>query len=316
MAPTGRGQGRRSGRRRGGNESDEGELSPEWLPPRQRRELEARGAPQTPTREGGRARRRGGSRERVSPGGGAGRSEGAGGGGNQCHGLLSTASKEMCGLLGVGGPLEQMEGKTSLQVWWGMRHQTWEHNHHPISHHLPSMDELNNTLVPTLKWCPKAARGEFARELASLWNRLNENPEDVKLWTLEFMFARCILPAGRGPRAGDAYSMARLVRERLRRWRAGEYSILWQEAVDLTKVPKKKGRNRKGEEEKSQEKRNAERATVLAQDGQYTKALQALTSAGMATPSSANLKVREGFKNPSYGKIPLWGRGGGTPLFR
>ena len=99
---------------------------------------------------------------------------------------------------------------------------------------LPSMDELNSTLVPTLKWCPKAARGEFARELASLWNRLNENPEDVKLWNLEFMFARCILPAGRGPRAGDAYSMARLVRERLRRWRAGEYPVLWQEAVNLT----------------------------------------------------------------------------------
>ena len=163
---------------------------------------------------------------------------------------------------------------------------------------LPSMDELNNTLVPTLKWCPKAARGEFARELASLWNRLNENPEDVKLWTLEFMFARCILPAGRGPRAGDAYSMARLVRERLRRWRAGEYSILWQEAVDLTKVPKKKGRNRKGEEEKSQEKRNAERATVLAQDGQYTKALQALTSAGMATPPAPISRLGKGSKTP------------------
>ena len=96
--------------------------------------------------------------------------------------------------------------------------------------------------------------------------------------------------------------MARLVRERLRRWRAGEYPQLWQEAVDLTKVPKKKGRKRKGgEEEKSQEKRNAEHATVLAQDGQYTKALQALTSAGMATPSSANLKVMKEKPPPATG---------------
>ena len=32
---------------------------------------------------------------------------------------------------------------------------------------LPSMDDLQSTTVTTLKWCPKAARGEFARELAS-----------------------------------------------------------------------------------------------------------------------------------------------------
>ena len=107
---------------------------------------------------------------------------------------------------------------------------------------------------------------------------------------LEAMFARCILPAGRGPRAADAYSQARLVRERLRRWRAGEYSQLWQEAVDLTKVQPKKKKKKQGDQEKSQEKQNAERAATLAQDGQFTKALQALTSAGMAPPTRANLK--------------------------
>ena len=104
------------------------------------------------------------------------------------------------------------------------------------------------------------------------------------------MFARCILPAGRGSRIGDAYSMAKLVRGRLTQWRAGEYIALWEKAVDLTKVTKKRGRKRK-EPEKSQDKRNAERATVLAQDGQYTKALQALSSAGMAAPTNANLNI-------------------------
>ena len=65
--------------------------------------------------------------------------------------------------------------------------------------HLPSMDDLHSTMVPTLKWCPKAARGDFAREQASLWFRLAQNPDEVKLWQLESMFVRCILPAGRGP---------------------------------------------------------------------------------------------------------------------
>ena len=34
---------------------------------------------------------------------------------------------------------------------------------------LPTMEDLHTTLVPTLKWCPKAARGDFAREAAAVW---------------------------------------------------------------------------------------------------------------------------------------------------
>ena len=32
----------------------------------------------------------------------------------------------------------------------------------PAAPQLPSLEELHTTLVPTLKWCPKAARGEGA----------------------------------------------------------------------------------------------------------------------------------------------------------
>ena len=67
-------------------------------------------------------------------------------------------------------------------------------------------------------------------------------------------------------------SQARLVKERLVRWRAGRYSELWKEAKDLTKEHRKpRGkRSKKGqrEEEDNQLKRNAERASTLAQDGQ------------------------------------------------
>ena len=161
----------------------------------------------------------------------------------------------------------------------------------PEGNLLPSLEELHSTYVPTVKWCPKAARGDLARELSSLWLRMSENPQEVRLWALEAMFPRCILPAGRGPRAGDVYSQARIVRDRLRRWRAGEYAQLWREAVDLTKVPPKKKKKNRGGEEKTQEKRNAERAATLAEDAQFTKALQALTSAGMAPPTPANVKT-------------------------
>ena len=187
----------------------------------------------------------------------------------------------------------------------------------PDQQHLPLMIDLQSTQVPTLKWCPKAARGEFARELASLCHQVAAQPEQVRNWTLQAMFVRCILPAGRGPRAGDAYSQARLVRERLRRWRAGEFLQLWDEAVELTRERPRQGRQRRRgggrrrreqreemeEEEQNQARRNAERATILAQEGQYTKALQALTSAGMAPPRQSQYRGDEG-KTPPCQRQP------------
>ena len=166
---------------------------------------------------------------------------------------------------------------------------------------LPSLEELFSALIPTVKHCPKAAKGEFARELATLWQKLAADSDDVRLWALMAMFAKVILPAGRGPRVGDAYSQARLVRERLRRWRGGEYLELWEEAKQLTKEARKPKRGKKkknAEEEQSQQKKNAERAATLAQDGQYTKALQALTSAGMA-PDTAATRAKLQAKHPA-----------------
>ena len=117
------------------------------------------------------------------------------------------------------------------------------------------------------------------------------------------MFARVILPAGGGPRLGDAFSQGKRVKERLRRWRQGEYRQLWDEAVQLTKPPAqaKRRQRRTGEsevKEKTQEEKNAVRAGKLAQDGQYTKSLQSLTSAGMADHSRATKEEMKA-KHPS-----------------
>ncbi len=104
-------------------------------------------------------------------------------------------------------------------------------------------------------------------------------------WLLWLIFPRCILAAGRGPRQGDAYALARSVKARLQRWQAGEYSQLWAEAVQLTLPPvPAAGRNRRAPPPpvRTQEERNVERATTLAQQGQYARGLQALGSAGMA----------------------------------
>ena len=103
-----------------------------------------------------------------------------------------------------------------------------------------------------------------------------------------------ILPAGRGPRKGEIYFQARLVKERLQRWGMGEYRQLWNETVEMTRTPPRARRRRRtGEPEervKSQQEKNEERSTKLAQEAQYSKALQSLTSEGMADPTGATLR--------------------------
>ena len=96
------------------------------------------------------------------------------------------------------------------------------------------------------------------------------------------MFPRVILPAPARRRQSDAYSQARVVKERLSRWRKGEYKQLWVEAVDSCKARPQSRKKTAQPQEQTQEELNAKRATKLGQDGQFTRALQSLCSSGMA----------------------------------
>ena len=165
----------------------------------------------------------------------------------------------------------------------------------PLPWDLPTMEEAHRTHIPTYIHPPKAARSEFTRQLTEVWRQIHTTPDDARVWILEYMFCRAILPAGRGPRQGDSYSQAKQVKDRLRRWGRGEYRALWDEAVQLTKVPPRARRQRRrtGEPEvveKAQVEKNAERAAKLAQEGQYTRGLQTLTSHGMADNSRATVE--------------------------
>ena len=118
--------------------------------------------------------------------------------------------------------------------------------------------------------------------LGALWYQMADNPEDVSLWVLESIFPRLILLAVLGPRMGEAYSEARAVRERLRRWRLREYGELWDEAMEAFRLPPRARRGRAGGAyEKTLQEKKGERAAKIVKEGQYSKALQALTSAGM-----------------------------------
>ena len=158
------------------------------------------------------------------------------------------------------------------------------------------MQEIHRTHIPTMKWIPKAARGDFGKTMADLYRRVKRTPEAHSLWALLLMFPRVILPATPRKKNADTYSQARIVRERLDKWRRGNYRELWDEAIKLTKVQPKK---RREEQELSQEEQNTRRATRLAQDGQFTRALQALSSSGLAQHDRATLQTMRDKHPPS-----------------
>lgn len=111
------------------------------------------------------------------------------------------------------------------------------------------------------------------------------------------MFPRAILPAIHGPNHADTLSLGRKVKARLARWKRGEYQQLWTEAIKATKPKpsRKKGRQPQGW---SQDEYNGRRAASLAHDGQFTKALQALCSSGLAQNNQATLKEMQA-KHPT-----------------
>jgi hypothetical protein len=159
----------------------------------------------------------------------------------------------------------------------------------PDPQELPTLQEVHRTHIPTLIWIPKAARGDFSKELSDLYIRIHASPHSTTLWTLLMMFPRAILPAIRGPNHADTLSLGRKVKARLARWKRGDYRQLWTEAVKATK-PKPSRKKSRPPQEWSQDEFNGRRATSLAHDGQYTKALQALCSSGLAQNNRETLK--------------------------
>ena len=89
------------------------------------------------------------------------------------------------------------------------------------------------TYIPTHKWPPKSVRPELARCISSLWQRIAASPADEKLWAMESIFFRCIIPAGQGAvqLQGDQWSHIKAIKERLTRWQDGKCGELWAEAV-------------------------------------------------------------------------------------
>ena len=149
---------------------------------------------------------------------------------------------------------------------------------------VPSLSSIFRSSITTLQHVPKGARDSWARVLGDCLCTVVTDPADITGWTRLFMLPKCILAS---PSAGHRLrwrEILALVRSRIKRWAEGDLSALWSEAEAGALSLSKQSTSA------TQNSINSRRARAATQCGQYSKAIKALTSEGLAPPSSTILE--------------------------
>ena len=132
----------------------------------------------------------------------------------------------------------------------------------------------------TLQHVPKGARNRWAHVLSVCLSSVRNSSTDISQWSRLFMLTKCVLAS---PAIGHRLRLREIlqcVRSRLHRWSDGDLVALWSEALDDGQ-----SLSRRSELSASASSHNIRRAKRAVQDGQYRKAIKALTSDGLANPS-------------------------------
>ena len=147
---------------------------------------------------------------------------------------------------------------------------------------LPSLESVLRMRLPTLRHVPKASRDAWAGVVGEVCQTIVSDPANVDSWVKLFMLARCIL--ANPSRGGRSHwrDTQKAVRIRIAKWRAGQLSELWVDTLEL---------NNRHNRRLSQKRNNSSFSPNLfhvrraVEDGQYRKAIQILSSAGIAHSS-------------------------------
>ena len=135
--------------------------------------------------------------------------------------------------------------------------------------------------------CTRLSRDRWAKVLCVCLSSVVEDPSDLSRWSKVFMLAKCVLAS---PSAGHRLRWREilwLVKSRIQRWLDGDLSALWAEAVAEGLSLSRRARSSAASSQQSQ---NIRRAKLAVQDRQYSKAIKALTSDGLASPSAEVLQ--------------------------
>ena len=151
----------------------------------------------------------------------------------------------------------------------------------------PSFEVVHRSHIPTLLHIPKSVRTDCARSLDKHLSKINENPSHLTNYILLHMWAKVILFAGKKGKDKDETLSAK-IKTRLQRWERGDFEGLWNDALSSQNAPRKKSKKVKPE---TQQENNIRRCKRFAQEGQFRKASQALTSAGLADQTADTITV-------------------------
>ena len=146
---------------------------------------------------------------------------------------------------------------------------------------LPDISTILQTHIPTLKHVPKGARNKWASVLSTCLSAVCDEPTDISRWKRVFLASKCLLAS---PAAGHRLrwrEILLLVKSRLNKWLDDDIAGLWADAVSGSRSLSKRAGHAGG----SLRNNNIRRAKQAAQDRRYGKAIQALTSGGVAPPS-------------------------------
>ena len=152
----------------------------------------------------------------------------------------------------------------------------------PISPPLPSIETVLRVRVPTLRHVPKASRDAWAGVVGDICQTIVSDPTDLGSWVKLFMLARCIL--ANPSRGGRSHwrDTQKAVRSRIAKWRAGQLSELWDDIL----TENNRLNNLSQKRNNSPVPANIHRARRAVEDGQFRKAIQILSSDGIAHSSS------------------------------
>ena len=141
---------------------------------------------------------------------------------------------------------------------------------------LPSLSAICRLQVPLLYHVPKAARNSWSGLLSAALEDVVARPSDLDAWSRLFMLPKCVLflPPFRSRRR--SHDLLFLIKQHFQLWRNGEVLSLWAKVCDrASHLP----------HSSSQSGSNIRRARHAVEAGHFSKAIQALSSCGLAPHS-------------------------------
>ena len=151
--------------------------------------------------------------------------------------------------------------------------------HHPD---LPSLDDVLEFHISTLDHIPRACRDSCAASLAMLYNNIVADPS-VFNWRLLLLFPKAVLYTPLRGGRNSTRNLPTVILDRIKRWSQGHFLPLWLEARE-NQVKLFRRSRRRGNQNPTKDF-NARRSEKLARSGQYGRAIQALSSQGLADDS-------------------------------